>query len=350
VFDETNGSQKEQVDLDLVDDEEAPCDALQRMAIGNVRPQDPNDQPQERSPNDTTPPTQGLDQDNHEEEDEHHDEVQEESKDQGGDEDDGDKGEAPPHPRVCHNVQRDHPIDNILGDIKKGVTTRSRVVNFWEHYSFVFSFEPFKVEDALHDLDWVVAMQEELNNFKRNEVWSLVQRPKLNVVHTKWVFDNKQDKHGVVTRNKARLVAKCYSQVEGLDFDETFAPIARLESIRMLLAYATHHDFKLYQVDVKSAFLNGPIKEEVHPALKVKSILTMFIDSIRRSMGLSKHQEHGMNVLETFLLKMVLVLVRPILLSLLEKWENICLYAKYMLMILSLVLLTNPFVKSLAKS
>jgi hypothetical protein len=79
---------------------------------------------------------------------------------------------------------------------------------------------------------------------------------------TKWVFRNKQDEHNVVTRNKARLVAKGYSQVEGLDFDETYAPVARLESIRILLAYATYHGFKLYQMDVKSAFLNGPIKEE----------------------------------------------------------------------------------------
>jgi hypothetical protein len=158
VFDETNSSQKEQVDLDLVDDEEAQCDALQKMAIGDVRPQDPNDQSQEPSPNGTTPATQELDQDEHEEEDEHHDQVQEESNDQEGDEDDGDKGEAPAHPRVCHNVQRDHPIDNILGDIEKEVTTRSRVANFCEYYSFVSSFESFKVEDALRDLDWVVAM------------------------------------------------------------------------------------------------------------------------------------------------------------------------------------------------
>jgi hypothetical protein len=109
-----------------------------------------------------------------------------------------------------------------------------------------------------------VTMQEELNNFKRNEVWSLVERPKQNVVGTKWVFRNKQDEHGVITRNKARLVVKGYSQIRGLDFDETFAPIARLESIRMLHAHATHHGFKLYQMDVKSAFLNGPIKEEVY--------------------------------------------------------------------------------------
>jgi hypothetical protein len=149
MFDETNGSEKEKVNLDLVDDEEAPCDALQRMAIGDVRPQDPNDQPQERSPNDTTPPTHEIDQDTHEEEDEHHDQVQEQSNDQGGDENNGDKGEAPPYPRVYHNIQRDHSINNIHGDIKKGVTTRTHIANFCEHYSFVSSFEPFKVEDAL---------------------------------------------------------------------------------------------------------------------------------------------------------------------------------------------------------
>jgi hypothetical protein len=107
-------------------------------------------------------------------------------------------------------------------------------------------------------------MQEELNSFTRNEVWHLVPRPNENVVGTKWVVRKKQDEHGVVTRNKAPLFAKGYSQVEGLDFVETFAPIARLESIRILLAYATYHGFKLYQMDVKSAFLNGPIKEEVY--------------------------------------------------------------------------------------
>jgi hypothetical protein len=120
------------------------------------------------------------------------------------------------------------------------------------------------VDDALRDPDWVLAMQEEFNNFTRNEVWHLVPRPNQNVVGTKCVFRNKQDEHGVVTRNKARLVAEGYSQVEGLDFDDTYAPIARLESIQILLAYATCHGFNLYQMDVKSAFLNGPIKEEVY--------------------------------------------------------------------------------------
>jgi hypothetical protein len=110
----------------------------------------------------------------------------------------------------------------------------------------------------------VLAMQEELNNFKRNEVWSLVPHPKQNNMGTKWVFRNKQDEYGLMTRNKARLVAKGYAQVAGLDFEETFAPVARLESIQIFLAYAAHLSFKLFQMDVKSAFLNGLIKEEVY--------------------------------------------------------------------------------------
>jgi hypothetical protein len=109
-------------------------------------------------------------------------------------------------------------VDQIIGDIRKGVTTRSCIANFCEHYSFVSSIEPFRVEEALQDLDWMMAMQEELNNFKRNEAWSLVPHPKQNVVGTKWVFRNKQDEYGVVTRNKVRLVEKGYAQVAGLDF------------------------------------------------------------------------------------------------------------------------------------
>jgi hypothetical protein len=169
-----------------------------------------------------------------------------------------------PHPRIHQIIQKDHPVDNILGSISKRVTTRSHLATFCEYYSFVSSLEPLKVEEALDDPDWVMAMQEELNNFTRNEVWSLVERPKQNVIGTKWVFSNKQDEHGVVTRNKARLVAQGFTQIEGLDFGETYAPVARLESIRILLAFATHHDFKLYQMDVKSAFLNGPISELVY--------------------------------------------------------------------------------------
>jgi hypothetical protein len=192
---------------------------------------------------------------------------QEEGMNQGGAKEEKDKEEKLPHAPTTHvraTIQRNHSVNQILGDISKGLTTRSHLSNFCEHYSFVSSIEPFRVEEALQDLDWVLAMEEELNNFKRNEVWSLVPRLKQNVVGTKWVFRNKQDEHGVVTRNKARLVAKGYAQVASLDFEETFAPIARLELICILLAYAAHLSFKLFQMDVKSAFLNVPIKEEVY--------------------------------------------------------------------------------------
>jgi hypothetical protein len=171
---------------------------------------------------------------------------------------------GPSHPRVHQVIQRDHPVDNILESIRRGVTTRSRLKNFCAFYSLVFSLEPIKVEQALKDPDWVVAMPEELNNFERNQVWELVERPKTNILGTKWVFQNKQDEFGIVIRNKARLVAQGFTQAEGLDFGETYAPIVRLEAIRFLLAFATHHDFKLYQMDVKSAFLNGPLSEEVY--------------------------------------------------------------------------------------
>jgi hypothetical protein len=161
-------------------------------------------------------------------------------------------------------VQRDHPVDKILGSIQRGVTTRLRLSNFCAFYSFVFSLEPLCVEQAFEDPDWIIFMEEELNNFKRNEVSVLVLRPKQNVISTKWGFRNKQGEFGVVANNKARLVGKGYTQVEVLDFGETYAPVASLESIRILLAYATHHDFKLQQMDVKSAFLNGPLQEKVY--------------------------------------------------------------------------------------
>ena len=255
VFDETNGSPREQVDLDDAGEDDVPTVAIRTMAIGDVRPQEHQVQDQPSSSTMVEPPTQDEEQ-----------VPQDEGMDQGGAHEEKDKEEEVPHApptQVRATIQRHHHVDQILGDISKGVTTRSRLANFCEHYSFVSSIEPFRVEEALQDPDWVLAMQEELNNFKRNEVWSLVPRPKQNVVGTKWVFRNKQDEHGVVTRNKARLVAKGYSQVEGLDFDETYAPVARLDSICILLAYATYHGFKLYQMDMKSAFLNGPIESRL---------------------------------------------------------------------------------------
>jgi hypothetical protein len=93
----------------------------------------------------------------------------------------------------------------------------------------------------------------------------MVQRPEgKNIIGSKWIFKNKMNEQGQVVRNKARLVCKGYAQIEGLDFDETFVPIAILEAIRMFLAYACHKRFKVYQMDVKSAFLNGDLSEEVY--------------------------------------------------------------------------------------
>jgi hypothetical protein len=226
-------------------------------------------------------------------------------------------------------------VDHILGDISKGVTTCSRLANFCEHYSFVSFIEPFRVEEALQDPDWVLAMQEELNNFKRNEVWSLVPCPKKNVVGTKWVF-RKQDEHGVVTRNKARLVEKGYAQVTGLNFEETFAPVARLESIHILLAYVAHHSFKLFQMDVKIAFLNGQIKEEVYveqpPRFEDDRYPNHVYKLSKALYGLKQAPRAWYECLRDFLFLMLSRLGKQILLFLLRLVMVICLCAKYMSM------------------
>ncbi|GKA72818.1 retrovirus-related pol polyprotein from transposon TNT 1-94, partial [Tanacetum coccineum] len=123
------------------------------------------------------------------------------------------------------------------------------------------------IEDESIEIDEIVAMQEELNQFVANDVWDFVPLPKnQSIIGTKWVFRNKLDENGIVSRNKARLVAQGYSQQEGIDYDETYALVARLESIRLLLAIACANDFKLFQMDVKSAFLNGFINKEVYVA------------------------------------------------------------------------------------
>jgi hypothetical protein len=178
VFDETNGSQVEQVDLDELDDEEAPCVALRNMYIGDVCPKESEEPPQAQdqpsSSMQASPPTQDEDQAQDNENEDQEDEPPQEDNDQGGDGNDQDKEDEqdprPPHPRVHQEYQRYHPVNTILGDIHKGVTTRSRVAHFCEHYSFVSSIEPHRVEDALKDSDWVLVTQEELNNFTRNEV------------------------------------------------------------------------------------------------------------------------------------------------------------------------------------
>ncbi|GKB30812.1 putative ribonuclease H-like domain-containing protein [Tanacetum coccineum] len=125
--------------------------------------------------------------------------------------------------------------------------------------------EPKKISEALQDDSWVQAMQEELLQFKLQQVWVLVDLPHgMKVIGTKWVYKNKRDERGVVVKNKARLVAQGYTQEEGIDYDEVFAPVARIEAIRLFLAFASFIGFIVYQMDVKSAFLYGTIDEEVY--------------------------------------------------------------------------------------
>ncbi|GJZ76203.1 retrovirus-related pol polyprotein from transposon TNT 1-94 [Tanacetum coccineum] len=114
------------------------------------------------------------------------------------------------------------------------------------------------------DHSWIESMQDELNPFKRLDVWELVECPiGINIIALKWIWKNKTDAENTVIRNKSRLVAKGYGQEEGIDFEESFAPVARLEAVRIFVAYAAHKNFPIYQMDVKTTFLNGPLKEEV---------------------------------------------------------------------------------------
>ncbi|GJW95659.1 putative ribonuclease H-like domain-containing protein [Tanacetum coccineum] len=125
--------------------------------------------------------------------------------------------------------------------------------------------EPKKVIQTLQDPSWIEAMQEELLQFKLQQVWTLMDLPHgKRAIGTKWVYKNKKDEKGIVIRNKARLVAQGYTQEEGIDYDEVFSLVARIEAIRLFLAYASFKDFVVYQMDVKSAFLYGKIEEEVY--------------------------------------------------------------------------------------
>ncbi|GJV74394.1 putative ribonuclease H-like domain-containing protein [Tanacetum coccineum] len=189
------------------------------------------------------------------------------------------------HTLRIHNA---HPQSQILGDPNTPVQTRSSLKKITEAHAlvsymqaqqrsnhkdqqhclfacFLSQSEPKKVSEALEDESWVEAMQEELLQFKLQQVWVLVDLPNgAKVIGTKWVYRNKKDERGVVVRNKARLVAQGYRQEEGIDYDEVFAPVARLEAIRLFLAFASYMGFIVYQMDVKSAFLYGTIEEEVY--------------------------------------------------------------------------------------
>jgi hypothetical protein len=177
-------------------------------------------------------------------------------------------------------ANRDHPVDLIIGDPDAGVRTRrsiaafsslfasiekTGIVNTCLYSCFIAQSEPKNVSMALKDNSWVEAMQEELAQFKKLKVWELVDLPKgEREIGTKWVFKCKKDERGIVTRNKARLVVKGFNQQEGIDYNEVFAPVARLEAIRLFLAFASFKGFKVFQLDVKSAFLYGKVQEVVY--------------------------------------------------------------------------------------
>ncbi|GJY27415.1 retrovirus-related pol polyprotein from transposon TNT 1-94 [Tanacetum coccineum] len=161
---------------------------------------------------------------------------------------------------------KNRPLENVIGNLNQR-TLRSQAQNQSNFFCFISTIEPKNVNEALKDESWIIAMQEELNQFIANDVWELVPHPKsMTIVGTKWVYRNKLDEKGVVSCSKARLVAQGYNKQEGIDYDETYASVARLNSIRILLACAYALDFKLFQMDVKSAFLNGFINEEVYVA------------------------------------------------------------------------------------
>ncbi|KAJ9552883.1 hypothetical protein OSB04_016928 [Centaurea solstitialis] len=164
-----------------------------------------------------------------------------------------------------------------------------------------------EIDDALRDPAWVSAMQKELAEFIRNNVWLLVPRPrKRTIIGSKWIFRNKLDEIGTIIRNKARLVAQGYRQEEGIDYDETFAPVARLEAIRLFLAFAAHMNFKVYQMDIKNAFLNGKLNEEVYVAQPPGFVDPKFPDHVyklnKALYGLKQAPRAWYDTLSTFLL------------------------------------------------
>ncbi|GKD28611.1 putative ribonuclease H-like domain-containing protein, partial [Tanacetum coccineum] len=224
-----------------------------------------------------------------------------------------------------------HPSILILGDPKSAVQTRSKVTKSSGAHAFVSYIqkqrrnnhkdfqhclfacflsqnEPKKISKALEDESWVDAMQEELLQFKIQKVWILVDLPYgKRAIGIKWVYRNKKDKRGVVVRNKSRLVAQGHRQEEGIDYDEVFAPVARIEAIRMFLAFATYMGFIVYQMDVKSAFLYGKIDEEIYVSQPPSFIDPKYPKKVYKVVkalyGLHQAPRAWYTTLSTFLLK-----------------------------------------------
>nr|GEV13019.1 retrovirus-related Pol polyprotein from transposon TNT 1-94 [Tanacetum cinerariifolium] len=158
------------------------------------------------------------------------------------------------------------PIPEVTSAQSSSTVSPHTVQALFCYYdAFLTSVEPKTYKDALTQSCWIEAMQEELNEFERLEVWEIVPRPDTVMVITlKWIYKVKLDELGGILKNKARLVARGYRQEEGIDFEESFALVARLEAIRIFLAYAAHKNMVVYQMDVKTGFWNGNLREEVY--------------------------------------------------------------------------------------
>nr|GEZ59786.1 retrovirus-related Pol polyprotein from transposon TNT 1-94 [Tanacetum cinerariifolium] len=165
---------------------------------------------------------------------------------------------------------KDHPLEQVRGNPSKPVQTRRQLATDPKMCMFaltVSTAEPKNIKEAMADSAWIEAMQEELHQFDRLQVWEPVDKPfGKTVIRLKWLWKNKKDEEQTVIRNKASLVAKGYAQEEGIDFEESFAPVARLEVVRIFVAYAAHKSFPIYHIDMNTTFLNGPLKEEVYVA------------------------------------------------------------------------------------
>nr|GEU33217.1 retrovirus-related Pol polyprotein from transposon TNT 1-94 [Tanacetum cinerariifolium] len=176
----------------------------------------------------------------------------------------------PDHQISKHNRKwtKDHPHENIISQLARPVYTRLQLHEqalFCYYDAFLTAVEPKMYKDALTQSCWIEAMQEEINEFERLEVWELIPRPdKVMVITFKWIYKVKLDEMGGILKNKARLVARGYRQEEGINFEESFALVARLEAIRIFLAFVAHMNMIVYQMDVKSAFFNGNLREKVY--------------------------------------------------------------------------------------
>ncbi|GJY15638.1 retrovirus-related pol polyprotein from transposon TNT 1-94 [Tanacetum coccineum] len=163
---------------------------------------------------------------------------------------------------------KDHPLDNVIGNPSSLISTRKQLAidALWCFYNSVLSkVKPKNFKNAMDEACWFEAMQEEIHKFNRLQVWELVPKPDcVMVIALKWIYKVKLDKYGNVLKNKARLVAKGYHQEEGIDFEESFAPVAWIEASRIFIANAASKNMIIYQMDVKTAFLNGELKEEVY--------------------------------------------------------------------------------------